>query len=174
MAGNVVLIGLSGSGKSAVGAALSRLLGWALVDTDAELERRAGRDIPTLFAERGEAGFRALEREVVVDACQWARTVIATGGGAVLDPVSRAAILEGNLAVWLDAGTEVLLARLRADSTEERPLLAGPDPRARLEELRRAREGYYRLAPVAIRTDWLTPGEVARAVVRHVGEEVGR
>ncbi|HWP34554.1 MAG TPA: shikimate kinase, partial [Thermodesulfobacteriota bacterium] len=89
---NLVLVGLMGAGKSAVGRALAARLGRPFVDTDALVEARAGRPIPAIFAAGGEAAFRALEREVVAEVASRGGQVIATGGGAVVDPASRAAL----------------------------------------------------------------------------------
>lgn len=162
---NVVLVGLSCTGKSTVGRLLAERLGWHFVDTDAELERRAGKSVARIFAEDGEATFRQLEREVVAAVCAGARQVIATGGGAVVDPHNRARLREGNWVVWLDASPETILARLRrAASREPRPLLAGDDPLGKLRAMRTAREPYYAQANAFYRTDQLHPTRVAARI----------
>ncbi|MGE5618252.1 MAG: shikimate kinase [Sphingomonadaceae bacterium] len=125
---NVVLIGFSGSGKSSVGRLLALRLGWELIDTDAEVERMAGKRIHQIFAEEGEAGFRRLESEAVLHALVGERRVVAVGGGAVVDPANREAMRKGNLVVLLDAGVETLHRRLAAAVVAEpRPMLGAED-----------------------------------------------
>ncbi len=86
---NVVLIGFSGTGKSSVGRALAKRIGWEFVDTDAEVERAAGKRIHQIFVEEGEEAFRRLEREALRDALSCAQRVVAVGGGAVVDPANE-------------------------------------------------------------------------------------
>ncbi|MBI4492455.1 MAG: shikimate kinase [Chloroflexi bacterium] len=162
---HLVLIGLSYSGKSTVGALAAARLSLPLVDTDQEVERRAGTSVPELFAERGEAAFRALEREVVGVAVAGAPSVIATGGGAPLDAANRRVLWEGNLVVYLEAEAETVAARLRTspDGTL-RPLLAGPDPLSRVQALKHQREPIYRQAHCVIRTDGQSPETIAAFV----------
>lgn len=123
--GALVLVGLSGSGKSTVGRLVAARLGLHVFDTDRMIEQRAGCTVAELFAERGEAVFRDLETEAVADAC--ARPgVVAVGGGAVLRAANRAYMRRGNLVVWLDTPAEILASRLtRHTQGEERPLLRG-------------------------------------------------
>lgn len=162
---NVVLVGLSCTGKSTVGRLLAERLGWPFVDTDAELERRAGKSVARIFAEDGEAAFRQLEREVVATVCAGRQQVIATGGGAVVDPQNRALLREGNWVVWLDAPPETILARLRrAAGREPRPLLAGDDPLGKLRAMRAERETYYAQANAIFRTDQVHPSRVAARI----------
>src|SRR5690349_10130760 len=107
MSGAVVLIGLSGSGKSTAGRALAARLGLPLLDTDRLIEERAGRPVAAIFAEEGEEAFRALEQAAVADACAQA-AVVSVGGGAVLRPANRRAMRRGNLVVWLDLPVALL------------------------------------------------------------------
>lgn len=111
MSGHIVLIGLSGSGKSTVGALLAESLHRPLYDTDALLAARADQPVPALLR-AGEARFRALEEEVVGQACAAPKGIIATGGGAVLSARNRDLLREGNTVVWLRAPTAALVARL--------------------------------------------------------------
>ncbi len=165
MPGNVVLIGFSGSGKSAVGQLLAERLGWSFVDTDEAIVRRFGKSIAAIFREEGEAAFRAAERDVVALACADARQVISVGGGAPVDRGNRARLLDGNLVVRLEASPETILARLRAASgAEERPLLAGDDPLSRIRSLRAARVEAYAIAHHVVETEGRTPPDVAREV----------
>src|SRR5579884_383242 len=107
----IVLVGLSGSGKSAVARLVARRLGWDVVDTDDLIAAEDGRTIPRIFAEAGENVFRALERQAVARAAAAARVVIATGGGAVLDPVNRALLWRDAFVVHLEAQPRTLAAR---------------------------------------------------------------
>lgn len=140
MSGHVVLIGLSGSGKSAVGQRLAAMLARPLYDTDAMLAARAGMPVPALLR-AGVARFRALEEEVVRDACGAPRGIIATGGGVVLSPRNRAMLMQGTCVLWLRAPAAVLATRLR--DGEDRPLLAGDDPAAGLAALAAERDALY-------------------------------
>jgi shikimate kinase len=158
----VVLVGLSGSGKSTVGRLLARRLGWRFVDTDQEIRRHTGQTIEAIFRDRGEPAFRALESVVLHTVCGRHHQVIATGGGAVIAPENRACMLDGNLVVWLEGAPETLATRLeRSVPRESRPLLAGGDVVDRLATLRRDRERYYACAHQVVRTDHNTPREVA-------------
>jgi 3-dehydroquinate synthetase/shikimate kinase len=144
---DVVLIGLPGSGKSAVGRRLAHRHDAAFIDLDESIERAAGRPIPTIFAEDGEAAFRSLERAAVTslgepDPDPAIRRVVATGGGAVIDPRNRWALFRGRLPVWLDGRPEVLAQRLRR-SPNVRPLIAGRDPIGAVRTLARDRERFY-------------------------------
>lgn len=146
MSGAVVLVGLSGSGKSTVGRLVAQRLAVPFVDTDDLVATRAGKPVHRIFAEDGEEAFRDLETEVISAVIRPAGPcVVATGGGAVLRPANRAALTAGNTVVWLDAPPETLAARLRdhATSPEERPLLRSGDLVARLAEMVAARGPYY-------------------------------
>ncbi len=160
----IVLIGLSGSGKTAVAQRIAQRLGWQAVDTDALIEAMDGRAIPRIFRESGEVEFRRLERLAVAQVSAARRTVVATGGGAVLDPDNRAFLWRDAFVVHLEAGIDTLLARLAMDPGADRPLLAG-DARARLAQLRAERGPLYALADWVVRTDGLTLDEVAEEVV---------
>ena len=147
---DVVLVGLPGSGKSAVGRRLAHRHDARFVDLDDSIEKAAGRSIPQIFAERGEAAFRALERQAVAelgpaDPDPAIRTVVATGGGAVVDPRNRWALYRGRLPVWLDVRPEVLAQRLRR-SPNVRPLITGRDPMGAIRDLARDRERFYSAA----------------------------
>jgi shikimate kinase len=142
-----------GSGKSAVGRALARLLGYTFVDSDAEIERRTGVDIPFIFEKEGEAGFRLREREVIEDLTRWKRTVVATGGGAVLLEQNRRQLAERGVVVYLQASVDQQAERTRHG--RHRPLLNEvEDPRGRLAELMAFREPLYRgVARLVVPTD---------------------
>ena len=147
---DIVLVGLPGSGKSAVGRRLAHRHGARFVDVDEAIEKSAGQTIPEIFAAGGEPAFRTVERRVVADLGPAdpgpeIRTVVATGGGAVLDPRNRWALYRGRLPIWLDVRPEVLAQRLRR-SPNVRPLMAGRDPMGTIRELARAREQFYSAA----------------------------
>jgi shikimate kinase len=150
---NVVLIGFSGSGKSAVGRLLAERLGWAFVDTDLEVERVAGLRIHEIFSREGEAVFRRLERQAVEHALDGDRRIVAVGGGAAVDPANRRVMTNGNLVVLLDASIDALHRRLtEAAGNEPRPMLgmgSGGEMEAeaalrRIAELKAARDPIYR------------------------------
>jgi shikimate kinase/3-dehydroquinate synthase len=143
----LVVVGLPGSGKTAVGRRVAARHGATFVDLDEEIEGAAGVRIPELFASEGEAGFRRRERAVIdalgaVDTDPKLTRVIAPGGGAIVDPRSRWRLLRGRRTVWLDVRTEVLAQRLRRSPTV-RPLIAGRDPLGAIRELGAARARFY-------------------------------
>jgi shikimate kinase len=149
---SVFLIGPMGAGKTAVGKALARLLRYEFVDSDAEIERRTGVDIPFIFEREGEAGFRAREREVIRDLSARPGIVLATGGGAVLASENRACLAERGFVVYLETSIERQLERTR--HSRNRPLLDTEDRRARLLELTAVREPLYRsTAAFVVATD---------------------
>jgi shikimate kinase len=142
VSGGIVLIGLSGSGKSSAGRHLAADLRLPFYDTDRMIELGAGCTVADLFSRHGEEHFRALEMAAIARACA-ERSVVATGGGAVLSAVNRAAMRAGNMVVWLDPPLPLLVRRLAAEGSDEvRPLLAG-DLLTRLRHLRDQRAHLY-------------------------------
>jgi shikimate kinase/3-dehydroquinate synthase len=144
---DLVLVGLPGSGKSAVGRRLASRRNAQFVDLDDLVERRAGKPVASIFAEEGEAGFRRHEREAVLslgpaDRGPKLRRVIATGGGTVIDPRNRWLLYRGRFPVWLDGSPEILGSRL-GRSSNVRPLVAGRDPVATLRQLAADRRRFY-------------------------------
>ncbi len=174
---NVVLIGFSGSGKSSVGRLLAQRLGWELIDTDAEVERVAGKRIHQVFSEEGEAAFRRLEREAVGRALRGSSRIVAVGGGAVMDPANREAMRDGNLVVLLDAGVNTLHRRLAAAvQAEPRPMLGfeGVDARSRIDALKTLRDPVYReTAHLTISTEGIDVEGIADRVVAAIMTAVG-
>jgi len=151
---DVVLIGLPGSGKSVVGRRLASRHGAAFIDLDERIENRAGRPIPEIFADEGEAAFRAHERAAIAglgppDPGSSVGRIVATGGGAVVDPRNRWALFRDRHSVWLDGRPEVLAQRLRR-SPHVRPLIVGRDPVAAVRDLAAKRERFYAAARVRI------------------------
>jgi shikimate kinase len=156
--GPIVLVGMMGVGKSTVGRRLAARLGLSFVDADEEIEKAAGMRVTEIFERYGEAYFRDGERRVIARLMDGAPKVIATGGGAFMQDETRALILEGAIAVWLDADIEILVDRVgRRDS---RPLLKNRDPRAVLTELAAVRNPVYALAPIHVKSI-AAPHEVA-------------
>jgi 3-dehydroquinate synthase len=144
---DLVLVGLPGSGKSAVGRRLASRHGATFIDLDERVESAAGARIPEIFAEEGEPGFRARERQAIADlggpdADAALRRIIAPGGGAIVDPRNRWGLYRGRAVVWLDGRPEVLAQRLRR-SPNVRPLITGRDPIGALRELGEARSRFY-------------------------------
>ena len=158
MISRVALVGLSGTGKSSAARLIAEALGWTAIDTDQEIAIRAGSSIPTIFRDQGESAFRALERMAMREALSRSSVVIATGGGAVLEPEIWTGQWLGapeTLVVRFDADPEKLLIRLTRQAeggTDEadRPLLAGSDPLANLQRMRREREPAYAQADVTL------------------------
>ncbi|MEO5566221.1 MAG: shikimate kinase [Luteimonas sp.] len=151
-AANLVLVGPMGSGKSVLGKRLAASLGLRFADADEELERQAGSRIDLIFETEGESGFRLREREVLERLLADGDQVIATGGGAVLDPGNRERIGKHGFVVWLQAGVESQLQRLAADL--DRPLLRDVDRRATLLRLTAERAPFYaEVADLAFDTD---------------------
>jgi shikimate kinase len=168
---HLVLVGMMGSGKTSVGRRVARRLGWRHVDVDKRIERTAGRTIPEIFAADGEVGFRAIEHDVLETLLRLpGRTVVSTGGGAVLSDENCRLMRDRGTVVWLRARPETLLARVGKGSG--RPLLAGDPAEAvrRIDGERRA--AYNRAAHVIIDVDGRTTDQVADEVLRAVqGEE---
>ena len=144
----IVLVGLMGAGKTSVGRRLAARLGLRFVDADAEIESAAGMTIADIFATHGEAHFRDGERRVIARLLDDRGQVLATGGGAFMDPDTRQHISEKAISVWLKADLDVLFKRVSRRKT--RPLLNKSDPKAVLEQLIRERYPVYAEADVTI------------------------
>ena len=140
--GNLFLVGLMGAGKTTLGRQLARRLDKRFIDADHELEARLGVSIPTIFEIEGEDGFRDREESIIDELTQLSGVVLATGGGAVLRPASRARLRENGTVLYLHAEPETLWQRLR--NSRHRPMLHAADPRNRLVELYRFRDPLYR------------------------------
>ncbi|MBI2705352.1 MAG: shikimate kinase [Actinobacteria bacterium] len=160
---HLVLVGMMGTGKTTVGHEVAARMDWSFVDVDAEIEARQGRTIPDIFRDDGEPAFRMIERSVLADVLATPeRSVIAAGGGAVLDSANRDAMRARGTVVWLRAQADEIQRRVGAVSG--RPLLDG-SPAAtarRIEELVSSREAaYHRVAHDVVNVDHLTVDEVA-------------
>lgn len=163
------MIGFMGTGKTEVGRLIAERCGLPFLDTDQLVEELSGASIPQLWAEGGEVCFRRWERLAVRQACRRRGAVIATGGGAVLDPRNWEEMRRGGLVVALTASPEVLTARLGRG--EGRPLLAGGDPRAAVEELLARRAPLYAQAHLMVDTTGRMPQEVAEEIIARWNEE---
>lgn len=137
----LALVGPMGVGKSSVGRALAKLSGLPFADADEAIVAEAGMDIPAIFARDGEAGFRSRESRVLAALLRGGPLVLATGGGAVLDPGTRALLGEAAQVVWLHAPVAVLASRVGGGGS--RPLLAGGDAGEKLASIYRLRLPYY-------------------------------
>jgi len=160
---HLILTGFMGTGKTTVGRILARRLGRPFVDMDALIEAREGRTIAAIFAEEGEGYFRRLEAALCRELAAQEGLVIATGGGALVDPRNLAVMQASGLIVCLDGEPAALWERLAG--VVDRPLLAGPDGRARLEALLATRREAYARIPHHVETTGRTPEEVAEAVL---------
>ncbi|MEP5759656.1 MAG: shikimate kinase [Litoreibacter sp.] len=148
---SIVLVGMMGAGKTAVGTALAGLLDVSIQDSDAALVEAADRSIAEIFERDGEAFFRARETEVIARLLNEAPCILSTGGGAFLSETNRALIQEHAVSVWLKADIELLWSRVRHKTT--RPLLRTSNPRATLEEIAAARNPIYAKAALYVEAD---------------------
>lgn len=166
---SIFLIGPMGSGKTAVGKHVARLLKLQFVDSDAEIVRRTGVDIPLIFEKEGEAGFRQRERDVIDALTQLPNVVLSTGGGAVLLPDNRHWLKTRGAVFYLDTSIAQQAARVKSGH-HHRPLLAGSDdPAARLAELMVERRPLYLdAADFSVRTDGRRVQAVAEEIVGRV------
>ncbi len=168
---NLIITGFSGTGKSLVAMDVARRLNWDFLDTDDEIVRQTGKPIAEIFRQDGEGKFRELERETIRKACQQRQTVIAIGGGAIVDPQNYKSLAKTGLIVCLEAKPETIYERLfreaaRSPETEVRPLLAVDNPLERIRQLKASRQPYYAKADWTIHTDGLSVSEVAEEVIR--------
>ncbi len=162
---NVFLIGPMGSGKTAVGKYLARLLRVPFYDSDAEIERRTGVDIPYIFEKEGEPGFRERERETLEVLTATEPMVLATGGGAVLRPENRGYLATRGFVVYLQ--TSVAQQANRVRHARNRPLLNNVDPALKLEQLMRERAPLYdAVADVTVSTDGRRVRSVAEEIIK--------
>jgi shikimate kinase len=159
---NLILTGFMATGKSCVGRCVAYRLSFDFLDTDAEIERRAGKAISEIFAVEGEASFRAYERQLVIDLAPRSGLVVATGGGLAVDPRNLADLKTNGLVICLWASAETIWQRARRHG--HRPLLQATDPAGRIRELLEKRIPYYRQADALISTE--------RRSVKQVSEQV--
>lgn len=162
---SVVLVGMMGAGKTAVGSALARLLGAPFRDSDDEIVRAAGLSIAEIFERDGEPFFRDRESEVLARLLSGAPCVLSTGGGAFMSERNRTLIHKAATSVWLRATPDLLWQRVRNKTT--RPLLRQPNPRQILERLHDERAPAYALAGIIVDSE---PGASVETMARRVQE----
>jgi shikimate kinase len=166
---SIFLIGPMGSGKTAVGRHLARLFHYSFHDSDADIEAKTGVDIQFIFDKEGEAGFRSREKESIERLTRFEAIVLATGGGAVIDPDNRRALAERGVVVYLATSLEQQLERTRHG--RHRPLLNGTDPEAKLKDLMQRRaELYAQIADLTVSTD----GRRVQLVAEEIHQELRR
>ena len=176
---NIYLTGFSYTGKSTVSRVLAERLGMDFVDTDDEIEATYGDTVPAIFASQGEAAFREMESGVLRAVAERRGLIVATGGGAILDPENRRAMARSGAVVCLEAYPETILRRMHDEAhnqagkgTTERPLLSTANPLAQINSLKRSRQPAYAVADWTVNTDSLTIDAVADEAAR--GAEIGQ
>jgi len=166
---NIIITGFSGTGKSLVAREIAGQLGWDFIDTDNEIVSLAKKPIAEIFSSDGEGKFRKLEREAIKRASRHSHRVIATGGGAIVDPQNRAKLARNGFIVCLEARPETIYQRLFQESShgsEIRPLLKGDNPLEHIRQLKAQRQPYYDDVDLVINTDDLSIDDVAKEVVK--------
>lgn len=163
---NIVLSGFMGTGKTKVGRTVARLAGMAFIDVDEEIEKRSGMSIPDMFEALGEPEFRRRETEAIRDISAHQQTVIATGGGAVVNPENVFLLKQNGLIVCLTAAVKTILKRVGASGN--RPLLKAENPEQRIGELLTARQSFYEQADIMVKTDGKSPRTVAEEILERV------
>lgn len=148
---SIVLVGMMGAGKTSVGRRLASVLGVPFRDADAEIETAAGCSINEIFERFGEPAFRAGERKVISRLLGESPHILATGGGAFIDPETRARIHETAISIWLRANVDLLLERVKRK--DNRPLLRNTDSRTALMRLISEREPVYAQADIVVESD---------------------
>ena len=166
---NIFLIGPMGSGKTAVGRQLARLFHYTFHDSDADIEAKTGVDIPFIFEKEGEVGFRLRERESIDRLTQLDSIVLATGGGAVIDPANRRVLAERGVVVYLATSVNQQIERTRHG--RHRPLLQDADPAQTLKDLMTGRAILYaEIADLTVSTD----GRRVQLVAEEIHQELRR
>ena len=171
LARTVVLVGLMGAGKSCIGRRLAQRMGLAFIDADAEVERAAGCSIAEIFQRYGENAFRDGERRVMARLLKGAPSILAAGGGAFMDPQTRALIHECAISVWLRADLETLAAR--TGGRNHRPLLNSGNPRETLKNLMDTRYPVYAEADITVETGLDNPNVTCTRVLEALEQFVG-
>ncbi|MCO6413105.1 MAG: shikimate kinase AroK [Thiogranum sp.] len=167
--GSFFLVGPMGAGKSTIGRQMARALNLKFYDSDREIERRTGADISLIFELEGESGFRKREQEVIEAFSRKPGIVLATGGGAILDPANRRNLSSRGYVIYLQTSVEQQL--LRTSHDRSRPLLQTENPEQKLRELMAARDPLYReIADWTIETDGCRAREVVQKIIQHIEE----
>lgn len=167
---NIFLVGPMGAGKSTVGRQLAEALSFTFKDSDQEIQRRTGVDIPTIFEFEGEEGFRGRERQVIEDLAAEERIVLATGGGAVLDAENRQNLTSRGVVIYLQCTPEQQFSRTSRD--RGRPLLQTEDPLQVLRDLMEERDPIYRqVADLVVSTEKRGTASVVKEILRRLQTE---
>lgn len=161
---SIVLVGLMGAGKSTVGRRLAQKLGLEFTDADAEIERAAGKTVPDIFRDHGEAYFREGERKVIARLLESGPQVLATGGGAFMNEETRKNIARLGISVWLKADMDLLMKRVRR--RDNRPLLKAEDPDAVMRQLIAERYPVYGQADVTVESRDVPHNSIVSDVIR--------
>jgi shikimate kinase len=170
---NIALIGFMGVGKTVVGQALARKLNWKFVELDSLIEQKAGKPITEIFEHNGEIAFRELEIEVTKEVSQGGNTVIACGGGIVLNQINIDRLRQKSRIVYLTAAPSVIRKRVLGDG-QERPLLKEANPVPTIHELLRFRRPFYeRAADIEINTSKLGVDAVAEQIIQKIKHDEG-
>ncbi|MFN3509590.1 MAG: shikimate kinase [Allorhizobium sp.] len=169
---NLVLVGLMGAGKSAIGRIVAQQLGLPFIDTDTEIERVSRMSISELFAAYGEEEFRALETRVIKRLLRTGPRVVSTGGGAFINEKTRKQIERGGLSVWLSAELDVLWERV--NKRDHRPLLKTENPKQTLKDLMDKRYPIYGLADITVQSRDVRKEVIANEVLASVIEFIGK
>ena len=162
----VVLVGMMGVGKSTIGRKLAQLLDVPFADADEEIEEAAQLSVAEIFEKFGEAYFRDGERRVIARLLDGGPSVLATGGGAFVQPDTRELILERGIAVWLDSDVQTLVERVARRDT--RPLLRGGDPKEIVGRLKAEREGAYAEAPIKVMSNTGPHGDTVNRILQEL------
>lgn len=167
--GSFFLVGPMGAGKSTIGRQLARLLNLRFYDSDREIEKRTGADIPLIFELEGEDGFRKREQDVIEALTARPGIVLATGGGAVLSPANRRNLSANGYVIYLRTSVEQQLQRTAHD--RNRPLLQTENPEQKLRDLLETRDPWYReVADWTVETDGRKAREVVQIIMQHIEE----
>jgi len=167
-ANRIYLVGLMGVGKTTIGKRMARQLGYSFLDTDTELQKQTGADIPWIFEIEGEEGFRIRETGMLRQLSDISGTVIATGGGIVVNEENRMLMRNTGVVIYLSAPVDLLLERTRF--SKNRPLLEGVDRRAKFESLFKERDSLYRKsAHLVVRSRRGSAKRMAGKIIREIG-----
>jgi shikimate kinase len=162
----LVLVGMMGAGKTSVGRRLAEKLEMNFIDADHEIEQAAGKTIPEIFADHGEAYFREGERRVICRLLESGGQILATGGGAFMNVETRSQVKAKALSVWLKADVDLLLRRV--GKRDNRPLLKQGDPKTILDDLLKIREPFYREADIIVESRDAQHSQTVNDVIRAI------
>ncbi len=169
---SIALVGMMGVGKSSIGRRLGARLGVPFVDADAEIEKAAGMSIADIFARHGEADFRSGEARVIARLLDGGPQVLATGGGAVINADTRAAIKAKGISIWLSADFDVLMRRINKRKND-RPMLMTDDPAATLRQLLAEREPVYAQADITVQSREVPHDAIVGEIMRALADFLG-